>query len=90
MKRSQLEKVYFKKKAPDSLTKFKNQKNYCSRRCKKERKNISKVLIQEGSVKTKVFGKIYKLFSLKDERLAITLADDKENTTFEEHLVLEK
>ena len=30
MKRSCLEKVYFKKKSPDSLTKFKKQKNYCS------------------------------------------------------------
>ena len=38
---------------------------------KKSGKNISKVLIQEGSVTIKVFGKIFNLFSLKNERLAI-------------------
>ena len=47
MKRSCLEKLYFKKKTPDSLIKFKKQKNYCSRLYKKEQKNISKGLIQE-------------------------------------------
>ena len=67
MKRPFLEKVYFKKKTPDSLTKFKKQKNYCSRLYKKEWKNISKVLLQEGSVAIKAFGKIYNLFSLKNE-----------------------
>ena len=66
-KQSYLENVYFKKKTPDSLRKFKKQKNYCSRRYKKEWKNISQVLIQEGSVTIKVFGKIYNLFSLKNE-----------------------
>ena len=67
MKRPFLEKVYFKKKTPDSLTKFKKQKNYCSRLYKKDWKNISKVLLQEGSVAIKAFGKIYNLFSLKNE-----------------------
>ena len=38
---------------------------------KKSGKNISKVLIQEGSVTIKVFGKIYNLFSLKNVRLTI-------------------
>ena len=38
MKRSYLEKVYFKKKTPDSLIKFKKQKNYYSRLYKKEQK----------------------------------------------------
>ena len=40
VKRSYLEKVYFKKKTPDSLTKLKNQNNFCSRICKKEQKKI--------------------------------------------------
>ena len=47
MKRSYLEKVYFKKKSPDSLIKFKKQKNYCSRLYKKEPKNYFESLIQK-------------------------------------------
>ena len=38
MKRSYLKKVCFKKKTPDSLKKFKKQKNHCSRLYEKERK----------------------------------------------------
>ena len=38
MKWPYLKKVLFKKKTPDSLIKFKKQKNYCSRLYKKERK----------------------------------------------------
>ena len=66
MKRSWLEKVYFKKKTPDLLTKFKKQKNG---------KNISKVLIQERSVTINGF------FSLKKKKISnkITLVDNKEN-----------
>ena len=71
MKWSHLEKIYFKKKTPDSLTKFKKQKNYCAYFTKKSGKNISKVLIQKGSVTIKVFRKIFNHFSLKNERLAI-------------------
>ena len=59
------------KKPPDSLTKFEKQKNYSSRLYKKSGKNISKVLIQERPVTIKIFGKIYNLFSLENERLAI-------------------
>ena len=36
MKRSYLEKVYLKKKTPNSLKNIKKQKNYCSRLYKKE------------------------------------------------------
>ena len=66
MKRSYLEKVYFKKKTPDSLIKFKKQKNYCSRLYKRERKKYFERISDNKS-----FGKIYNLFSLKNERLAI-------------------
>ena len=38
---------------------------------KKSGQNILKVLIQEGSVTIKVFGKVINLFSLKNERLSI-------------------
>ena len=71
MERSYLERVYFKKKAQDSLTKFKKQRITAADFIKKRGKNISKVSIQEESVTIKVFGKIYNLSSLKNERLAI-------------------
>ena len=61
MKRSHLEKVCSKKKTPDSLTKFKNKGIIAADCTKKSRKNILKVLIQEGSVTIKVFGKIHDL-----------------------------
>ena len=66
-----LGKSLFQEKTPDSLKKFKKQKNTATGFTKKSGKNISKVLIQEGSVTIKVFGKIFNLFSLKNERLAI-------------------
>ena len=71
MERSYLERVYFKKKAQDSLTKFKKQRITAADFIKKRGKNISKAWIQEESVTVKVFGKIYNLSSLKNERLAI-------------------
>ena len=71
MKRSYLKKVCFKKKTPDSLKNLKNKRITAAGFTKKNGKNISKVLIQEGSVTIKVFGKIFNLFSLKNERLAI-------------------
>ena len=40
---------------------------------KKSKKNISKALMQVGLVTTKVFGKICNFFSLKNERLTVTL-----------------
>ena len=38
MKRSNLQKIYFKKELLESLKKYKKQKNYCSRLHKKEHK----------------------------------------------------
>ena len=38
MRRSYLEKLYFKKRTPSSLKKYKKQKNYCKKLYKKERK----------------------------------------------------
>ena len=90
MKRSFLEKIYFKKKTQNSLTKFKKQKNSCSRLYKKEWKNISKVLLQEGSVTVKPFGKIYNLFSMRMISNKVTLVGNKENIIFDDHLVSEE
>ena len=38
MRRSNLQTIYFKKRTPESLKKYKKQKNYCSKLYKKERK----------------------------------------------------
>ena len=40
MKRSQLEKIYFKKRTQESFKKYRKQKNYCSRLNKRERKSF--------------------------------------------------
>ena len=40
MRRSKLEKTYFKKQTNESLKACKRQKNYCSKSYKKERKKI--------------------------------------------------
>ena len=61
MKRSYLKKVYFKKRPSGSL-----------RKCQKNSgENVSKDLIQVGSMTNKVFGKMCILFSLQNERVAI-------------------
>ena len=71
-KRSYLEKDYFRKRNSRFINKnLKNKRITAEDFTKKSGKNISKVLIQEGSVTIKVFGKIFNLFSLKNERLAI-------------------
>ena len=69
-KRSYLEKDYFRKRNSRFINKnLKNKRITAEDFTKKSGKNISKVLIQEGPVT--IFGNIYNLFSLKNERLAI-------------------
>ena len=62
MRRSYLEKIYFKKRTVDSLTKYKKQKNYCSRLYKKERKkffdNLNPSIVEDN----KTFWKTVKPF----------------------------
>ena len=53
-----LRKVYFNNGTPDSLINLKSKRIAVADNTKKSGENISKVLIQEGSVTTKVFGKI--------------------------------
>ena len=66
MKRSYLEKVYFKKITLDWLIKFKKLNLSCCRRLyKKSGENIFKVLIQEGSVPINAFGEIRNIFFWK-------------------------
>ena len=60
--------MHHKKVTPFSLTKFKMQKNYCGRLCKKTGKTFLIFLIQLGSVTIKGYEKIYDPFSVKNER----------------------
>ena len=72
MKRSYFGNVYFKKKPPDSLTKFKKQSNYYRKLLKKDRnkyfESLNPRMISDNNI---FFGKAYNLFSLKNKRLAI-------------------
>ena len=62
MKRSYLEKVYFKKQTTQSLERYKKQKNYCSRLYKKERKNFFNSLNTSFVNDNKLFWKTVKPF----------------------------
>ena len=74
VKKSDCEKVkfikdFFKKKTLESLKKYRNRKNYCSRLYKKEHK---KFFINLGSSKicdNKTFWKTIQPFFLKNEKL---------------------
>ena len=71
MKPPYLEKVYFKQRTPDSSIKFKKQQNHCTRLYKKEQKKYFQSLNPRRIGDNKRFWKIYNIFSLKNERLAI-------------------
>ena len=62
MRRSKLEKIYFKKQTNESLKAYKKQKNYCSKLYKKERKkffdNLNKSFVSDN----KTFWKVIKPF----------------------------
>ena len=92
MKRSYLEKVYFKKKTPDSLKKLKKQNNYCSRLYKKERKKYFESLDSRRISDIKSFRKNIQPFFSEKRKISnkITLVDNKENTIFDDHLVSEE
>ena len=92
MKRSYLEKVYFKKKTPDSLKKLKKQKNYCSRLYKKERKKYFESLDPRRISDNKSFWKNIQPFFSEKRKISnkITLVENKENAVFDDHLVSEE
>ena len=62
MRKSDLEKVYYKSKSEKSLGAYKNQKNHCCRLCKKERKRFSNNLNPSFVTDNKLFWKIVKPF----------------------------
>ena len=92
MKWSYLEKVYFKKKNPDSLKKLKKQQNYCSRLYKKKRKKYFESLDPRRISDNKSFWKNIQPFFSEKRKISnkITLVDNKENTFFDNHLVSEE
>ena len=63
IKRSYLEKVYFKQQTTQSLERYKKQKNYCSRLYKKERKNFFNSFNTSFVIDNKLFWKTVKPFS---------------------------
>ena len=91
MKRSYLLKIYFKKKTPDSLKNFKKQNNYCSRLYKKERKEYLESLDPRRISDNKSFSKKIQPFLSEKRKISnkITLAGNKANTIFDDHLVSE-
>ena len=92
MKRSYLEKVYFKKKTPDSLKKIKKQKIYCSRLYKKEWKKYFESLDPRRISDNKSFWKNIQPFFSEKRKISnkITLVENKENAVFDDHLVSEE
>ena len=78
MKRSYLEKLYFKKRIPSSLKKYKKQKKYCSKLCKKERKAYFDKINPKKVTDNKIFWKnIQPLFSENGKiRNKIALVDE--------------
>ena len=92
MKRPFLEKVYFKKKTPDPLIKFKKQKNYWNRPYKKERKKYFESLNPRRINDNESFWKNMQPFFSEKRKISnkITLVNNKENTIFGDHLVSEE
>ena len=81
MKRSQLEKIYFKKRTQESFKKFKKQKNYCSRLYKRERERFFESIDSSKIADNKTFWKnIQPFFSEKRKTVnKITLVNENED-----------
>ena len=92
MRRSNLETKYFKTRTPESLKKYRKQKNYCSRLYKKERKTFFDNLKVSNMTDNETFWKnIQHIFS-ENRRVAnkITLVGDNENIISDDKLVSEE
>ena len=71
MGRSYLQTIYFKKRTPESLKKYKKQKNYCSKLYKKERKTFFSNLNASNICDNKTFWKYVQPFFLRKEKFQI-------------------
>ena len=65
MKRSYLEKLYFRNRTENPLKTYKRQKNYCIRLCKKERKEFFNTLNPSFVKGNKIFWKTVKPFFMR-------------------------
>ena len=92
MRRSNLQTKYFKTRTPESLKKYRKQKNYCRRLYKKEHKTFFSNLKVSNITDNKTFWKnIQPIFS-ENRQVAnkITLVGDNENIIFDDKLVSEE
>ena len=92
MKRSYLEKHYFKKKTTESLKKYKKHKNKCCGLYKKERKRYLDILHANKIIDKKDFLKNIQPLIFDKRKLAnkITLEDSEENILPDDTLVLDE
>ena len=92
MKRSYLENLYFKKRTPESMKKYKKQKNFYSKLYKKEQRRYFESFNPSKIVDNKTFWKnIQPLFSEK-RKIAnkVTLGDKEDKIISEDSLVSEE
>ena len=92
MKRSQLEKIYFKKRTQESLKKYKKQKNYCSRLYKRERKGFFESIDSSKITDNKTFWKnIQPFFSGKRKTVnKITFVSENEDILSNDKVVADE
>ena len=92
MKRSQLEKIYFKKRTLESFKKYKEQKNYYSRLYKRERKSFFGSIDSSKIIDNKTFWKnIQPFFSEKRKTVnKITLVNENEDILSNDKVVADE
>ena len=92
MKRSQLEKIYFKKRTQESPKKYKKQKNYCSRLYKRERKSFFEGIDSSKITDNKTFWKnIQPFFSEKRKTVnKMTLVNENEDIASNDKVVADE
>ena len=92
MKRSQSEKIYFKKRTRESFKKYKKQKNYCSRLYKRDRKSFFESIDSSKITDNKTFWKnIQPFFSEKRKTVnKITLVNENEDILSNDKVVADE
>ena len=91
MKRSYLENLYFKKPTPESMKKYKQHKNFCSKLYKKERRKYFESLDPSKIVDNKTFWKNIQPLISEKRKIGnkVTLVGKEEKITSEDSLVSE-
>ena len=88
-RRSDLQTKYFKTRTPESLKKYRKQKNYCSRLYKRERKTFFNNLKVSNITDNKIFWKNIQPIFPENRKVAnkITLVGDNENIISDDKLL---